>query len=940
MPDRLSPLDTSFLEIEEQDEASHMHIGWAMVFDPMPDGGAPSAEEVCEQIDGRLVALPRFRARLSSPRTGGLTRPRWIADDRFDVVDHVRRVVLPAPGGDRELHDWLGDYWSHRLDRSRPLWELVLVEGMANGRWALVTKTHHCLVDGMSGVDVTNLLLDATPVPPASDASDDPPYTGGHVELPSELQIVASTAMLPLSVARAGANVLAHPGEAVRRARGVGELVVRDELVGAPHTSLNVPIGGSRRFAVARADLGELKAIRHRLGGSFNDVVLAVVTGALRRFLLQRGERLPARPLRAMVPVSVRGAGDDGALGNHVSSLFVDLPVAIDDPARRYARVVETAEALKAGAQAIGTDTVVQASGLVPPALHGPALRSTFSPRLFNLTITNVPGPPKTLYAFGAPLREVLPLVPVFAQHAVGVAVVSYAGGVYFGLNADAGSVHDLDALAEAVERSLEELRAVAAGSVEPVPHERRRGHVTHQQMARPDAAWLHMDRPTNLMVITSVMWFDEPLDGERLREVYRERLIEPYERFRQRVVESHVPLRAPRWEDDPDFDLERHIHQRALPSPGGDAELRALVGELMSTPLDHSKPLWDVYVVDGYRGGSALVSRMHHCIADGIALARVMLSLADEQPDAGIEQVVAGNGHHGPVRELVHQAQAAAGAATHAAGVLAHEGIEMAVHPRAEISHVAGEAARDARALAKILLTPGDADTVLKGEMGVGRRAAWSGELDLAEIKAIGHASGATVNDVLVTALTGGLRDYLRRRDSLVDEVRAFVPFNLRPLDQPLPSTLGNAFGLVFLALPVGIASTRERLRAVKAEMDAVKHSAEGTVAYGVLGVMGLTPPEVEKVAIDVFAAKASMVVTNVPGPQRPLFVAGTRLRGVLVWAPMAGSVAMSVSILSYDGRVTVGVMSDAGLVPDPERIVGGIDRELRKLRRLYRTD
>jgi diacylglycerol O-acyltransferase len=697
-----------------------------------------------------------------------------------------------------------------------------------------------------------------------------------------------------------------------------------------------VPIGGSRRFAVARAELAELEAIRRALGGSLNDVVLAVVTGALRRFLEQRGEPLPERPLRAMVPVSVRGAGQAGALGNRVSSLFVELPVAIEDPARRYRQVAETAEALKAGSQAAGADTVVQASGLVPPALHAPALRTMLTPRLFNLTVTNVPGPPRTLYAFGAPMLEVLPLVPVFAHHAVGMAVVSYAGGMYFGLNADAGSVHDLDELARAVEASIDELRALARNGDAGSPAPRRNG-MTRRQMASPDAAWLHMDRPTNLMVITSVMWFDEPLDAERLLEVYRTRLLEPYERFRQRVVESHVPFRTPHWEDDPDFDLERHVHWRTLPPPAGEAELKAMVGELMSTPLDRSKPLWDMYVVNGYRGGAALVSRIHHCIADGIALARVMLSITDEQPDAGIEHPGAGNGHRGPVGEIVHQAQSAAAAAGQAAGALAHEGFELAVHPRTEVSHVAGEAVRDARALAKILLTPSDADTVFKGDMSVPRRAAWSGELDLAEIKAIGHASGTTVNDVLVTALTGSLRGYLRERDSLVDQVRAFVPFNLRPLDQPLPSTLGNAFGLVFLTLPVGIASARERLRAVNAEMDAIKRSAEGTVAYGILGVMGLTPPEVEKVAIDVFAAKASMVVTNVPGPQRPLYVGGSRLRGTLVWAPMSGSVAMSVSILSYDGRVTVGVMSDAGLVPDPERIVGGVERELRKLRKLY---
>ncbi len=420
---------------------------------------------------------------------------------------------------------------------------------------------------------------------------------------------------------------------------------------------------------------------------------------------------------------------------------------------------------------------------------------------------------------------------------------------------------------------------------------------MTREQMSNADAAWLHTDRPTNLMVITSVMWFDRPLDGARIREVVSERLVKRYVRFRQRVVESHLPLRTPHWQDDPDFDLERHLHHRALPEPGGDAELQELVGELMSMPLDRAKPLWDMYIVDGYRGGSALVSRMHHCIADGIALVHVMLSLTDAQPDAGIE---------------------------------------IAAHPRTEIAHLTDETARDTRALGKLLLMSADADTVFKGRMRAGRRASWSRELDLDEIKAIGHASDATVNDVLITALTGSLRDYLRRRSSLVDELRAIVPFNLRPLDQPLPSTLGNEFGLVFLRLPVGIAATRTRLRAVKREMDAIKRSAEGPMAFAILGAMGLTPPEIEKLAVDVFAAKGSMVVTNVPGPQQPLYLAGERLRGVLGWAPMSGSVAMSVSIFSYGGRVTVGVMSDAGLVPDPERIVRGFELQLRRLRRL----
>ena len=274
--------------------------------------------------------------------------------------------------------------------------------------------------------------------------------------------------------------------------------------------------------------------------------------------------------------------------------------------------------------------------------------------------------------------------------------------------------------------------------------------------------------------------------------------------------------------------------------------------------------------------------------------------------------------------------------AARSVAGTLVHEGADALVHP-SKAAHLAGEAARDARVLRKLLLTGPDAKTVFKGRLGATRRAAWSAELDLDEIKAIGHGAGATVNDVLVTALTGGLRDYLRERDSAAIEVRAMVPFNLRPLDEPLPSTLGNEFGLVYLPLPVGLRRTRDRLEAVKRAMDEIKGSPEGAIAYGILGLVGLTPVEIEKLVVDLFTSKGSMVVTNVPGPKQPIYLAGTRVRGVLVWAPTSGSVAMSVSILSYDGRVTVGVMADAHLVPDPGRIADGFERELGRLRRAY---
>ena len=276
-----------------------------------------------------------------------------------------------------------------------------------------------------------------------------------------------------------------------------------------------------------------------------------------------------------------------------------------------------------------------------------------------------------------------------------------------------------------------------------------------------------------------------------------------------------------------------------------------------------------------------------------------------------------------------------AAGTARKLAGTLVHEGVESLLHPN-HIRELASSAAADAEELAKILLKPADAKTVLKGQLHVPDKVAWSQPVPLEEVKRIGHASGTTVNDVLVSAVTGGLHDYLRGRDSLVDSVRAFVPFNLRPLDQPLPRELGNRFGLVYLDLPVGLRTARTRLREVKARMDEIKSSPQGAVAYAILGAIGQTPVQVEKLAIDVFSSRGSCVITNVPGPSERVYLAGTPMEGVLVWAPTSGSVSMSVSIFSYAGKVTVGLQVDAGLVPDPEQILAGFQHELGELGKL----
>jgi WS/DGAT/MGAT family acyltransferase len=432
--------------------------------------------------------------------------------------------------------------------------------------------------------------------------------------------------------------------------------------------------------------------------------------------------------------------------------------------------------------------------------------------------------------------------------------------------------------------------------------------------MASVDAAWLHMDRPTNLMVVNAIMWFDAPVDVERMRLVVRERLVECFPRYRRRVVE---PLGVPMWEDDPAFDLDRHVHHLALPAPGGRRELQAVAGDLMATPLDRSKPLWDMYVLDGYGAGTAIVVRMHHCIADGIALARVLLSLTDEDVDAGVAPP-AGHARHGIVGRLA------------AAGL--HEAFDVLNHPRRELAGLAA----DGGALRKLLLTGADAPTALSGEPGVARRVAWSATLPLDAIRATGHRTGTTINDVVVAALTGALRAHLVRRGTPVEEIRAMVPFNLRPLDEPLPRELGNRFGLVYLPLPVGAEDPAERLLAVHHRMDAIKRSPEAAVSFGILEAMGLTPPRVEQRLLDVFTTKATAVMTNVPGPRRPVWFAGTRLAGVLGWVPTAGRAGVGVSIFSYAGGLTMGLQVDAGLVPEPETIVADFESELAALRAL----
>ncbi len=441
--------------------------------------------------------------------------------------------------------------------------------------------------------------------------------------------------------------------------------------------------------------------------------------------------------------------------------------------------------------------------------------------------------------------------------------------------------------------------------------------------MSTVDAAWLGMEDPTNLMMVTGVLALEGTVDSARLRTLLDKRLA-TFGRFHQRVVRPRSRGNLPHWQDDAGFDIDNHVSHVALPPPGGDRALRRLVSELMSTPLDMTKPLWHVHLIDGHERGSVVLARIHHSIADGIALVQVMLTLTDTTPNPTSARKGGKRGNHtGPFDWL-----------STAIGTGVSAGQQLLDNP-GRLADLARLGAAGAYRLGRLVLLPPDPETVFKGELGRRKRAAWSSQpLPLEDFKAIGKAFDATVNDVLVATTTGALRRYLDQRgeDTAGLEIRASVPVNLRPLDDA--HRLGNAFGLVFLTLPIGIADPVKRLRAIKREMDELKRSPEALVAFAVLNVMGVTPVEVERLGLRFFGSKATAVLTNVPGPREPLYLAGKKLDQVMFWVPQSGHLGLGISILSYAGGVMLGVATDEGLVKDPEKVVAEFAKEFKTLK------
>jgi diacylglycerol O-acyltransferase len=461
--DRLTPIDASFLH--QEGDHSHMHIGGLTIV----EGPPPSMTELLDQIRQRLHLVPRYRHKLASTALDS-GRPVWVDDPSFNLEYHIRHTALPTPGRWDQLCSLTARIFSQQLDRSKPLWEMWLIEGLEDDRFALITKTHHSLIDGIAGVDLATVLFDLSPDPPPLRHSGRPWQP--HSE-PGTAELVAAglrgAARAGIELAEGAISALAHPDHAVARAReaaeGIGEIVWAG-LNPAPETPLNVPIGPHRRFFGVGSRLDDFKTVKNAFGGTVNDVVLAVVTGALRTFLISRGRRTEGVEMRALVPVSVRVEGEQADGGNRIVVMRGPLPVYIADPVQRLRFVSHAMDGLKESKQALGAEVIAGAQNFAPPTILAQASRLNFSTRLYNLLVTNVPGPQFPLYVLGREMLEAYPVAFLPENHALAIAIMSYNGQMNFGLLGDFDGLPDLDKISESIAEELATLLSLARESV------------------------------------------------------------------------------------------------------------------------------------------------------------------------------------------------------------------------------------------------------------------------------------------------------------------------------------------------------------------------------------------------------------------------------------------------------------------------------------------
>ncbi|MFI5011563.1 MAG: wax ester/triacylglycerol synthase family O-acyltransferase [Hyphomicrobiales bacterium] len=444
--------------------------------------------------------------------------------------------------------------------------------------------------------------------------------------------------------------------------------------------------------------------------------------------------------------------------------------------------------------------------------------------------------------------------------------------------------------------------------------------------MAPIDTTWLRMDRPTNLMVIVGVLVLAGPVDVSLLQDMLAERLL-AIPRFRQRTETRET---GTWWCDDRQFDLTRHLKRTRLPGAADKAELEQFVAGLAATPLDPLHPLWQFHIVEDYEGGAAIVSRIHHAIADGMALIGVLLSLTDGHGGAAARRARhVSKEDHGSWLDLIAPVMEVVGEGLRLSGKLLRGSVEAATHPARTLEEGTDIAAE----LAHLLLMPNDSPTRFKGQLSGVKRVAWTDPIALPEVKAVSRALGCSVNDMLLAAVAGALNGYLAEKGDETKgvEIRALVPVNLRAPGSE--RELGNQFGVVALELPIGLENPLARLQEVHRRMEALKGSYEPPVTLGLLSTLGYAPKLVQDKVFNLLLSRATAVMTNVPGPQQPLYLAGSEIKQVMVWVPQAGDIGMGVSILSFNGKVQFGLLADAALVPDPHGIVARFKPEFEQL-------
>ena len=449
------------------------------------------------------------------------------------------------------------------------------------------------------------------------------------------------------------------------------------------------------------------------------------------------------------------------------------------------------------------------------------------------------------------------------------------------------------------------------------------------------DSMWLNMDRPNNLMIIDTVMWFEAPIDRRRLRAVLQRRLIDRYPVFSQRPVPASGLLGRSRWEDDPDFDLDRHLRQATLPSPGDEDALQRYVEQRMSVPFDRTHPLWEMTLVDGFGSGCAVVSRFHHSLADGVALSQVLLSLTDASPREDLDEPAAaqpGSRRHGGLGGV-------AGTVRDTTAQVVQGGL----HTMSRLPQLASpsrlvdvlELGEQTGKIADKLLLGSNPHTLLSSDPGVEKRAVWSRPRQVGDIKHVSRLAGATVNDVLLAAVAGAISSYLRGRGASPVDLNTMVPVNVRPLDRPLPRELGNRFALVLFRLPIGVEAPLQRVAESKRRMDAIKTSPEAIITFGLNTLIGRSERHVEKYIVDFFSSKAIGVTTNVVGPRQSRYVAGVPITGIVGWVPGSGRQTLGICIFSFAQSVRVGFKADAATLPDADKLVRAFDEEMDQLLR-----